>query len=109
MTAPEPTRADVAAALAMLRLPEPGPEHPVWCTRRDCAARGEHRSRSISANPSGGDGVPVRVALAQAIHPAAAVRITLGIDGHIVALSVGQARALGWLLRRIVGMIGSRS
>lgn len=109
--APEPTRADVAAAVAILRLPEPEPmtEHPIWCQRRDCAPRGEHRSRSMTATPSGTDGVTLRLALAQTIHPAAGVRIMLGIDGQIVELSVGQARTLGWLLRRIVGMIGGRS
>jgi hypothetical protein len=34
------------------------------------------------------------------------VRIALGVDGVIVELSVSQVRTLGWLLRRIVSMIG---
>jgi hypothetical protein len=80
--------------------------HPIWCLRRDCAEHGEHRSRSMTATPSGTDGVTVRVSLAQTVHPAAGVRIALGVDGVIVELSVSQVRTLGWLLRRIVSMIG---
>jgi hypothetical protein len=59
----------------------------------------------MTATPSGTDGVTVRVSLAQTVHPAAGVRIALGVDGVIVELSVSQVRTLGWLLRRIVSMI----
>ncbi|MEV0156865.1 hypothetical protein AB0H57_24480 [Micromonospora sp. NPDC050686] len=80
--------------------------HPAWCDRSNCAERREHRSRASHIDTNRPESTIVDVALIQALHPAAAPMLSLtSIEGHFaeqVIMSIGQARALTYVMRRLI-------
>ncbi|PWU56284.1 hypothetical protein DLJ47_06695, partial [Micromonospora sp. S4605] len=102
----------------VLYAPDPAeppaePEHPAWCDRRGCAARQEHRSPQLAANPTGRELVGIFVTLVQLTiadaPPTVEVLFAESRTEEVVqVVDVAQGIALAYRLRRVADWAAGR-